>query len=137
MSVDFQIEPVGGGAYDLVLDGEDGGSVDLVLIGNEAETHEAAVVQRVTYAYGMWYGESAFDRNDGFPWEQGVFGKEPLEGITALLYDRAIDLEGVEGFVEPPILMLDNETRDVSIQGQIQGASFVADVQQIVKRGDV
>ena len=120
---DFKIEPLGDGTWDLVM--EDG---DFVMVGETAATWQDEVKQRVAYAVGTWYQESAFDRDQGFPWLEGVFGKQPLEGIAALVYDHIIAVEGVEGIDDAPVLSLDTETRILTITVDVRGEGFVVPV---------
>ncbi|MCO0638357.1 hypothetical protein M8745_20695, partial [Lutimaribacter sp. EGI FJ00014] len=121
----------GNGQYDLVLTTAQ--ARDFVLIGTTEATHPAQVQQRLIYTFGTWLGESRFDRTAGFPWEQAVFGKQPIENISALIYDRAINTEGVEAFISGPTLELDNETRQLTVAAEVQGQDFVAQVQQIIQ----
>lgn len=112
---DFQIEPIGGGDWDLSLATRADGSADFVMIGNDDDTWVAEVTQRIVYAVGMWLGESAWDRDAGFPWIEGVFGRQPIDGIAALLYERIVEVEGCDGLAEQPVLILDTTTRRLSI----------------------
>jgi len=132
MSSDFRIEPVGGGSYDLVLTTTDGVD-DFDLIGDTSETHQAAVAQRITYKVGTWLGESPFDRSVGFPWEQTVFGRQPIESIVVFLYDQISSVEGVDSITEPPAIDFDNATRKATISVQVQGRDFEVTLQQILQ----
>lgn len=107
---DILIEPIGNGEYDLALVDN-----DLVLVGGTEETWPAEVAQRVTYAVCTWYGESAFDRDAGFPWREGVFGRQPIDGIAALVHEHILAVEGVQGIGSQPVLTLDTTTRKLSI----------------------
>lgn len=121
---DFLIEPVGGGSYDAVLAETDQG-LDLVLVGEDATTHPQAVLQRVTYALLTWLGESRFDRSVGFPYEQAVFGVQPVDGIPVLFQQRALAVEGVEGLANYPGLLYDPQTRRLVIEPlQLTGEEF-------------
>jgi hypothetical protein len=82
----------------------------------------------VVYALNTWFGESAFDRNAGFPWREAVFGRQPLDGIAELIYDRLISIEGVEEITDPPRLELDTVTRKLTISVAIKGNGFVVPV---------
>lgn len=127
MTCDFQIEPVGAGAYDLVLSETEHG-LDAVLIGDDAATHPTATLQRITYACLVWLGESRFDRSVGFPWEQAVFGRNPIEGIPVLLQEQIQSVEGVEGIANTPDLLYDASTRRLVIEPvQVAGRDFEID----------
>jgi hypothetical protein len=133
VSADFQIEAHAGGRYDLTLNETDHG-LDAVLIGDTEATHPAAVLQRITYATGVWLGESRFDRSIGFPWEQAVFGRQPLAGIPLLLADAIQAVDGVEGLIGSPELLFDSEARRLVIQGvQVQGEGFALDYESEVQ----
>lgn len=123
MTVDALIEPIGGGDWDLVI-GDDG---DLALVGDSADTYTAAVLQRVAFVLLTWLGESPFDRSLGFPWEESVFGKQPLDGIAALIQSRVLGVEGVTG-VDPPTLDLDNTTRTLTVSVIVHVGEFSAPV---------
>lgn len=129
---DLQIEPAGGGSYDLVLQTVNGVD-DFVLIGDDEASWPSLVQQRVTYAVGTWLEESPFDRSLGFPWEQAVFGRQPVEGIVAYLYEKIIAVDGVEALAEPPVIELNNATRQATITVQALGQAFEATVQQIIQ----
>lgn len=122
--IDAQIEAIGGGDYDLVI--TDG---DLVLVGGTEDTHPAAVVQDLTYEFGTWFGESPFDRSVGFPWVESVFGVHPIEGIGALVHERAVAIERVEDLEDAPVLEFDPLTARLSIQIHAKGADFVVPVE--------
>lgn len=114
--MDLQIEEIGGGDNDLAIVGG-----DLVRVGGDASTWGVAVAQRVRYELGTWLGESAFDRGKGFPWADGVFGRQPIDGIASLFYDAIASVEGIDGIVGQPDLRLDTVTRRLT-------GSIVADV---------
>jgi len=118
--IDLKIASIGGGDYDLVR-GADG---DLVLVGETEGTHQYAVLQDITYTLGTWLGESAFDLNAGFPWRELVFGVQPLDGIGALVQDYLLDVDGVEGVSEGPILTFDALTQRLSIVAKVKGKAF-------------
>lgn len=120
MTTDFLIEAIGNGDNDLVIEDN-----DFVLVGHTAETHGQAVLQDITYEVGTWFGESAFDRNAGFPWREAVFGEEPIDGIGALVQDRISKLEGVDGFEEAPILTLDATRTKLFIRAQVKAGDFI------------
>ncbi len=120
---DFKIEAIGDGYYDLVLTDD-----DFVVVGETAETWPDELQQRVTYEFGTWLGESFWDTSKGFPWLESVFGKQPIDGIAALVYEHAVAVEGVEGMNETPELSLDNETRKLTIKGTVKGEDFVVPV---------
>lgn len=127
MTCDFQIEPVGAGAYDLVLSETEQG-LDVVLVGDDAATHPAATLQRITYAVLVWLGECRFDRSVGFPWEQAVFGRAPIEGIPVLLQEQIQQVEGVEGIANIPDLLYDAAERRLVIEPvQAAGLGFEID----------
>lgn len=128
---DLRIEAAGGGQYDLALV-TNGDRVEFDLIGLAADTWPTLVTQRLLYAYNVWLGESRFATDVGFPWLQGVFGEEPLENIGALVYQRGLDVEGVENFASGPELTFDPERRELSIVAEIQGEDFVESVAFIV-----
>ena len=133
MTCDFQIEPYDGGRYDLTLSETEHG-LDVVLIGDTEATHPAATRQRATYATGVWLGESRFDRSIGFPWEQAVFGRQPLSGVPLLLAEHLQRVEGVEGLIGTPELLYDNVARRLVIQNvQLQGATFALDYESEVQ----
>jgi len=129
MTCDLQIGPVGGGAWDLVLTETEQG-LDAVLVGDAEATHPAATLQRLTYALLVWLGESRFDRGVGFPWEQGVFGRAPLEGIPIYLQEHAERVEGVQGLIEPPRMFYDADQRRLRSVLKVQGEGFVLDFDQ-------
>jgi hypothetical protein len=129
MSADLQIEPYGGGAWDLVLSETEHG-LDAVLVGDTAATHQAAVLQRLTYALLVWLGESIFDRSVGFPWEQGVFGRAPIEGIPAYLQEHAEAVDGVEGLIDAPSMFYDADARRLRIELEVQGQGFTINFEQ-------
>ena len=134
---DFKIQAAGGGAYDLVLE-DTGKGDDLVLIGDTEDTWPELVVQRVNYAVGTWLGETAFDRGLGFPWRQGVFGKQPVEGIVFLLYDAIISVPGVEAMPDAPVVEVDAQRRaSISIEILGQGFDEGRAVEQIVQEPTV
>ena len=126
MTVDAKVLAVGGGAYDIDLAETEYG-LDLQLIGGESSTHAAATVQRLQYEFGVWLGESPFDRAAGFPWRQAVFGG-PIEGVAELVYDRALRVEGVEDVAGLPTLELDGATRVLTMtMPKITGTTFEID----------
>ena len=119
MSIDAEVEPIGNGDHDLkIVDG------DLVIVGETAETHQRAVVQRIRYAVGTFFGECPFDRSEGFPWVESVFGVQPVDGVGALLQDHISKVEGVEGLDEPPVIELDKESGRLLIQVKAKGSEF-------------
>jgi hypothetical protein len=120
---DFAIESIGDGQYDLVLT-----SNDFVIVGATEDTWQDELSQRIAFAVGTWLGESAFDRSVGFPWLQGVFGKQPIDGIAALVYETISGVDGVEGIVGQPIITLDTATRVLSIAVDVRSRSFVVPV---------
>lgn len=121
--MDAQIEPIGGGDYDLVI--TDG---DLVLVGHTAATWQQSVKQDLEYTLGTWLGESAFDRSAGFPWRQAVFGTNPIEGIGALVYDYIVSVDGIDGLVQAPVLELDSATGRLSITAEAEGEDFAVPI---------
>lgn len=125
MTTDAKITHVGGGSYDLdLVVGEYG--LDLQVIGGGAATHPAATAQRMNYEFGVWLGESPFDRAAGFPWEQAVFGRRPLAGIQELVFSRALAVEGVDDIASMPELSLDAATRTLILtMPRVDGADFV------------
>lgn len=128
---DFLIEPLGDGDYDLVIEDD-----DFVIVGDTEETWQSYVAQNVIYTLGTWLGESAYDRSQGFPWEQGVFGKQPLEGIVALLYNHTLKAEGVKGLSVPPVIDVDRVSRKATISMQVDGEAFRdLDVQLVLSAG--
>lgn len=124
MTADFRLEQLGGGYWDAVLaETEDGPDFDLV--GDSAETHPQATLQRIAYAVGVWLGESPFDRNAGFPWEQAVFGRSPIPGIAVFLQEAVQGVEGVEGIENEIDILYDAAARRVVIAPvRVQGESF-------------
>ena len=72
---DLQIDATTG-VWDLTLD--DGDAVLVHEISRAAE-----VAQRVVYALMTWRGESVYDRGVGLPYLDGIFGFEPLPGISS------------------------------------------------------
>jgi len=127
MTCDLQIEPVGGGYYDLVLTETEHG-LDAVLVGDDAATHPAATLQRITYAVGVWLGESRFDRSIGFPWEQGVFGRAPIDGLPVFLQEHIQRVEGVEGLETAPDILYDAAARRVVVPPiRVSGSEFTVD----------
>lgn len=124
MTSDLQIEPVGGGRYDLVLTETEQG-LDAVMAGASEATHPQAVLQRITYAIGVWLGESRFDRAFGFPWEQAVFGRNPIDGVPLYLAEHIAGVEGVVDLIGTPTLLYDNEARRLLItELDVQGAAW-------------
>lgn len=124
MTMDLQIAPFGGGRYDLVLTETEQG-LDAVMIGATEATHPQAVLQRITYALGVWLGESRFDRSFGFPWEQAVFGRQPIDGVPLYLAEHIAGVEGVVDLIGTPVLLYDNEARRLLITDlRVQGASW-------------
>ncbi len=117
---DFAIEPIGGGDWDLVLDAEG----DFVLLGETEDTRLQEVAQRVVYALGTWLGESSFDRSVGFPWLEGVFDRAPLDGISALVYERILEVDGVDGLIDQPVLLLDTAERVLTISAKVKVGAF-------------
>lgn len=129
MTCDFQIEAVGGGAYDVVLTETEHG-LDFVLVGDDEATHPQATVQRCTYAIGVWLGESPFDLSVGFPWLQTVFGG-PVEGVPMLLQEHLQRVEGVDDLDKPPELLYDPAERRLVISPlEIAGLPFALDFTQ-------
>lgn len=120
---DFKVESIGGGDYDLVL--TDG---DFVLIGDTEDTWLEAVGQDLLYTFGVWYGESVFDRNAGFPWRETVFGTNPIEGISALIVEYAQARPDIEGFDEPPVIEYDAATARLFLTLQAVARGFVVPV---------
>lgn len=127
MALDAKVVHVGGGSYDLdLVDTEYG--LDLQAIGGDSDTHAAATAQRMQYEFGVWLGESPFDRSAGFPWEQAVFGRGPIEGVAELVYTRALAVEGVDDVESMPEMFLNSETRVLTMtMPRINGADFVID----------
>lgn len=125
---DLRIYAYGDGAFDLSLT-----RGDFELIGSTEDTWQDAVVQRVQYAVGTWLGESVFDTGEGFPWEQGVFGRQPVEGIASLLVLHLTQVPGVEAITSDPVIEIDNTTRRATIQVQIQGEDFESAIQLITQ----
>ncbi|MEC9048883.1 MAG: hypothetical protein VYA51_12805 [Planctomycetota bacterium] len=124
MSADLQIAHYAGGRYDAVLADTEAGE-DFVLIGDDAATHPQATVQRITYAIGVWLGESRFDRSIGFPWRQAVLGKAPIQGVPVFLQTHIEAVEGVEGLLEQVDILYDAETRRIVIPPlRVQGKDF-------------
>jgi hypothetical protein len=121
---DFLVEHVGDGAYDLVLRDTGQGDTDLVLVGNTEDTWPLEVVQRVTYALGTWLNESAFAPGQGFPWIEGVMGRQPIDGIGALIYQRIVEVAGVEAIIGQPVILLNTTTRVVSISVEVQASGY-------------
>jgi len=107
---DFKVESIGGGDYDLVL--ADG---DFVIIGNTDATWLESVGQDLLYTYGVWYGESVFDRARGFPWRETVFGTHPIEGIAALVAEYAYDRPDVESLDQPPVIEYDSASQRLTL----------------------
>lgn len=120
---DFQIETIGNGDHDLVITDN-----DFVLVGETEDTWQTEVVQRVRFALGTWYAESAFDRSVGFPYLEGVFGRQPLEGIQAIVTQEILDVDGVDGIEDGPTLDLDRTARVLTISVTIKGTGFVVPV---------
>lgn len=126
MSIDFKIEPVGAGYWDLVIT-----NGDLVLVGETEGTWPALVTQNVAFKTMVWLGESEFDRSIGFPWIQSVFGLQPIDGIGALIYDAVISAEGIEGLQDAPSLSLESETGVLSIDLTAKGLDFEVPVIEV------
>lgn len=128
--MDLKIEHVGDGVWDLAMEGG-----DFVLIGHTEATWPDLVAQRVTFAILTWLGESPFNRGDGFPWADGVFGRNPVEGIAALLHAHIVAVDGVEGLDEPPTLTLDAVTRVLTITATVRGSDWVRPI-RVILQGD-
>lgn len=116
---DFLIESLGNGDHDLTITDN-----DFVIVGNSEDTWAAALRQRILYAVGTWFAESAFDRSVGFPWLEGVFGRQPVDGISALVYQHITRVPGVVGIIESPTLTLDTASRRLTISCRVQGDRF-------------
>jgi len=103
---DFAIANTGGG-FDLdIVDG------DLVLTAGISRAAEVA--QRVTYRLMTWLGESPYQTTAGIPYEDVVFGFEPVPGTASLLVQVILDTEGVDGLAEDPVFVLGDD-RQLSI----------------------
>lgn len=116
---DIQIEPIGGGDHDLAIVGG-----DWQLVGHTEATWPDYVIQNLRYHLGMWLGESPFDRGAGFPWREGVFGAQMLDGIGALVYAYATETEGVEGLDDAPDLVFDRATGRLFISISLKGDAW-------------
>ena len=121
---DFLIEHVGSGAFDLVIRDTGQGDVDFVLIGGDADTWPLEVAQRITYALGMWLNESPFAPGQGFPWVEGVMGRQPIDGIGALIYQRIVEVDGVELIIGQPVILFDSSTRVLTISAEAQPVGY-------------
>lgn len=95
---DFKIAN-GADGWDLVLDGG-----DLVLTESLGEME--VVRQRVVYALSTWLGESVYETTAGLPYEQGIFGFEPVPGVVGLIVSRVLQVDGVDGLVGAPSFTL-------------------------------
>lgn len=104
---DFAIANDGDG-WDLVLD--DGDLVLTHTLGLPAE-----VAQRVVYRLMTWLGESPYDLTAGVPYEQLVFGFEPVPGIVAYLVQIVLDTEGVTDVATEPDFELDDRTLTITL----------------------
>lgn len=124
---DFRIQSIGDGKYDLVITDN-----DFTVVGGDANTWPQEVAQRIVYEVCTWYGESAFDRDAGFPWAQGVFGKAPLEGIASLAYEKILGVDGVQGFNEQPQLTLDTVSRRLFITADVLGDGFTVPIETTI-----
>lgn len=120
---DFQIAPVGNGDHDLVVTDS-----DFVIVGRTEDTWATELQQRIYYALGTWHSESAWDRSAGFPWLEGVFGNQPIDGISALIYQRIVEIDGVEGIEGQPVITLDTTTRSLSITCSVVGKGFIVPI---------
>lgn len=120
---DLKIVPIGDGQYDLAFEND-----DLVVIGETATTWPQSVAQDVTYTLSTWFGESAFDRSVGFPWQEGVFGENPIDGVGSLVYDFIVGVDGVEGMDEAPILDFDAANSRLTINATATGREFTVPV---------
>lgn len=126
---DFAIEPLGNGDHDLVITAN-----DFVIVGRTSDTWIDELQQRIYYALGTWHGESAWDRSKGFPWVEGVFGRQPIDGIAALIYQKILEVDGVDGIQGQPTIELDTVARQLSISCQVISGEFVVPIEaQIVK----
>ncbi len=79
----------------------DGNRWDIALDDGEGQKVEdlgplVEVIQRVVYRLMTWYGESVYATEDGMPYEQGIFGEDDVEGISALFYLEVLRTEGVD-----------------------------------------
>lgn len=100
---DFAIAIDANGGYDLdLVDG------DLVLTHTISRARE--VSQRVIYRVCTWLGQSPYDVRAGVPYEQVVFGFEPVPGVAGLLQAEIADTEGVDEFADEPTFELDGRT---------------------------
>lgn len=111
-----------GDGYDLDIQDN-----DLVLIGGDDDTWLEAVAQRVRYALHTWQGESVFDRDAGLPYIDGIFGRQPVEGIGFLFYSAITDVDDVTG-VEDLNLELDRETRKLTVSARVRVDARVVDL---------
>lgn len=102
---DLQIRNDGDG-FDLVV--EDG---DLVMLTEIA----ADVGQRVTYHLMTWLGESPYDRRAGIPYQDVIFGFEPVPGAVALLVSEIQSIEGVAEVIGDPVSELEDRTLSISL----------------------
>ena len=129
---DLQIAPTGDGTWDLVLESTEFGQ-DFVLVGATAATWLDEVSQRVVFATMTWLGESMFDITQGFPWEEGVFGKQPIEGIVEYLYQHIESVEGVDNLDEAPVIEFDSPNRRLSISCVVRAGEFVVPVHVVIE----
>lgn len=128
---DLKIAYHSGGSYDIAIEEN-----DFTLVGDDQGSYADEVRQRVIYSVGVWQGESAFDRTVGFPWEQGVFGRTPIEGITSLLYEYVAGVDGVESVDETPTLVLDRATRKLTANVSATISGYSESVQLVVQEVD-
>lgn len=93
-----------------------------------------AVGQHAKIRLEVWFGESVYDREAGVPYLEGVFGKQPYEGIVFILTERLATTLGVESVRNVfESFDYDNDLRTLRIQPQVvvsdEPVNFTVEIQ--------